>query len=160
MSLYEGTNGIQSMDLLGRKMRINNGAPYSAFKTEIQKFFVMHKDHPRLGARVSYLSDAFDRLDRMAAELSGKMAADPLQWASNTYPALLAFSEVTMAWRLLDMAIVATDVMDSGKENDFYLGKILQATYFVDATLPHTLATITTCLQAGREVVDMPVKGF
>ena len=38
MSLYEGTNGIQSMDLLGRKMRINNGAPFNAFMTEIEGF--------------------------------------------------------------------------------------------------------------------------
>jgi hypothetical protein len=141
-------------------MRINNGAPFIAYKTEIQKFFATHKDHPPLGARVRYLSDVFDRLDQMAGELNGKMASDPLQWASSTYPALLAFSEVTMAWRLLDMAIIASDAMDPGKENDFYLGKVFQATYFVDTILPHTLATIATCLREGREVVDMPVKGF
>jgi hypothetical protein len=88
------------------------------------------------------------------------MVSDPLLWASNTYPALLAFGEVTMAWRLLDMAIIASDTMDSGKGNDFYLGKVLQATYFVDVTLPHTLATVDICLRAGREVVNIPVRGF
>jgi hypothetical protein len=65
-----------------------------------------------------------------------------------------------MAWRLLDMAIIASDAMDSGKKNDFYLGKVLQATYFVDVTLPHTLATADICSRAGREVIDMPLKGF
>ena len=51
--------------------------------------------------------------------------------------------------------------MESGKKNDFYLGKVLQATYFVDVTLPHTLATVEICCsRAGREVVDMPLKGF
>jgi hypothetical protein len=160
MSLYEGTNGIQSMDLLGRKMRVNNGAPYLAYKTELQKFFDTHKDHPSLGANVRELAVVFDRLDQMARELNDKMASDPLQWASSTYPALTAFSEVTMAWRLLDMAIVASDAMDSGKKNDFYFGKVLQATYFVDVTLPHTLATVEVCLREGREVVDIPLKGF
>jgi hypothetical protein len=160
MSLYEGTNGIQSMDLLGRKMRVNNGAPYLAYKTELQKFFDTHKNHPSLGANVRELAVVFDRLDQMARELNDKMASDPLQWASSTYPALTAFSEVTMAWRLLDMAIVASDAMDSGKKNDFYLGKVLQATYFVDVTLPHTLATVEVCLREGREVVDIPLKGF
>ena len=38
LSLYEGTNGIQSMDLMGRKMRINEGAPFIAFNTEVEKF--------------------------------------------------------------------------------------------------------------------------
>ena len=96
----------------------------------------------------------------MAAELNEKMTSDPLQWASSTYPALLAFSEVTMAWRLLDMGIIASNAMDSGKKNDFYLGKVLQATYFVDVTLPYTLATCGICLREGREVVDMPLRGF
>ncbi|MBW2428367.1 MAG: acyl-CoA dehydrogenase [Deltaproteobacteria bacterium] len=160
MSLYEGTNGIQSMDLLGRKMRINNGAPYLAYKAQIQKFFKTHINHSRFGTSVRYLSEVFDRLDQMADDLKDKMVSDPLLWASNTYPALLAFSEVTMAWRLLDMAIIASDAMDSGRGNDFYLGKVLQATYFVDVTLPHTLATVDVCLRAGREVVDIPVRGF
>ncbi len=160
MSLYEGTNGIQSMDLLGRKMRINNGAPYLAYKAQIQKFFKTHLNHSRFSTSVRYLSEVFDRLDQMADDLKDKMISDPLLWASNTYPALLAFSEVTMAWRLLDMAIIASDAVDSGKRNDFYLGKVLQATYFVDVTLPHTLATINICLRAGREVVDLPVRGF
>jgi alkylation response protein AidB-like acyl-CoA dehydrogenase len=160
MSLYEGTNGIQSMDLLGRKMRINGGAPYLAYRTEFRRFFEKHKDHPQLGAKVRQLSAVFERLDQMAGDFKEKMASDPLQWASKTYPALLAFSEATMAWRLLDMAIVASDAMESGKKNDFYLGKVLQAAYFADVTLPHTLATIETCLQEGREVIDMPLKGF
>jgi alkylation response protein AidB-like acyl-CoA dehydrogenase len=160
MSLYEGTNGIQSMDLLGRKMRINNGAPYLAFKTEFQKFLDLHKDHSHLGAKVRDLATALERVDRMAAALNEKMTSDPLQWASNTYPALMALSELTMAWRLLDMGIVAANVMDSGKKNDFYLGKVLQASYFVDTTLPHTLATADVCLREGREIIDMPLKGF
>lgn len=160
MSLYEGTNGIQSMDLLGRKMRINSGAPYLAYKTELCKFLEIHKDHTHLGAKVRDLAAALDRVDQMAAELNEKMTSDPLQWASNTYPALMALSELTMAWRLLDMGIIASDAMDSGKKSDFYLGKVLQATYFVDVTLPHTLATADICLRKGREVVEMPLKGF
>jgi hypothetical protein len=88
------------------------------------------------------------------------MQSDPLQWASYTYAALLSFGEVVMAWRLLDMAAVADRAMESGKKNDFYHGKVLQATYFVDVTLPHTMASLSTCLREGREVIDMPDKGF
>ncbi len=72
----------------------------------------------------------------------------------------MAVSRLTMAWRLLDMGIVASNAMESGKKNDFYLGKILQASYFVDVTLPHTLATAEVCLREGREIIDMPLKGF
>lgn len=160
MSLYEGTNGIQAMDLMGRKMRVNGGAPYSAYKTEMQKFVQLNKDHPQLGANVEHLSNVFDRLDQTANELKDKMTSNPLQWASNTYPALLAFSEITMVWRLLDMAIIAARAIERGKSSEFYIGKVLQARYFADITLPHTLATVETCLRKGREVVEMPIKGF
>ncbi|MDL2275572.1 acyl-CoA dehydrogenase, partial [Desulfosarcina sp. OttesenSCG-928-G10] len=50
MSLYEGTNGIQSMDLMGRKLTIRNGGCLAAFKTEIDTFCQTHQEHPELGA--------------------------------------------------------------------------------------------------------------
>jgi hypothetical protein len=66
-----------------------------------------------------------------------------------------------MAWRLLDMArIVKRNIGKKGRRYDFHRGKMLQAKYFVDTTLPHTLATIDTCLRPGREVVEMPVNAF
>ena len=46
MSLYEGTNGIQAMDLMGRKMRINQGAPFKAFMSELTHFCRKNGEHP------------------------------------------------------------------------------------------------------------------
>ena len=107
MSLYEGTNGVQSMDLMGRKMTIRDGAPFNAFKTEIDIFCEKHREHPELGDRVRALAGVGKRLWEAAEEMKNRMTSDPLQWASYTYPALIAFGEVAMAWRLLDMAIIA-----------------------------------------------------
>ncbi|MEJ2166750.1 MAG: acyl-CoA dehydrogenase, partial [Desulfobacterales bacterium] len=160
MSLYEGTNGIQSMDLMGRKMRISGGAPFLAFKSEIEKFIEAVSHHPQLDTQVQALNRTFTRLGGVAEELGRRMQSDPLQWASYTFPALVCFGEVTMAWRLLDMAAVALKAMENGKENVFYRGKVLQATYFVDVTLPHTMAALSACLREGREIIDMPEKGF
>ena len=90
-----------------------------------------------------------------------RRGADPLLWAASTYPALTAFGEVTMAWRLLDLAIIARPLAgEEGRKYDFFRGKLYQAKYFVDITLPHTLATIETCVRPGREVVEMPVTAF
>jgi alkylation response protein AidB-like acyl-CoA dehydrogenase len=160
MSLYEGTNGIQSMDLMGRKMRINGGAPFSAYKKEIETFCRKNRDHWQLGRQVKALAKAFDRLTEVAEKMKDQMQSDPLQWASHTYPALIAFGEVTMVWRLLDMAVIAAQAIEKGRKNNFYIGKIMQATYFTDLTLPHTLATADTLLRAGREVVEMPDGAF
>ena len=160
MSLYEGTNGVQSMDLLGRKMRINDGAPFKTFMAEIGKFIEKNMDHPVLGKDVQSLSKAAGRLGEVAGEMSEKSGADPLQWASYTYPALLCFGDITMSWRLLDMAIIAQRAVDEGRRNDFYTGKLMQATYFTGVTLPLALARLATCVREGREIVDMPEGAF
>jgi alkylation response protein AidB-like acyl-CoA dehydrogenase len=160
MSLYEGTNGIQSMDLLGRKMQINNGAPFKAFMSEVEGFCKSNEDNPALGGQIRSLSKTVKRLAQVAGEMSNRAKSDPLQWASYTYPALLCFGDVTMAWRLLDMALIADQAMDEGGKNDFYTGKLMQATYFVGVTLPLTMARLDTCLRNDREIVEMPENAF
>ena len=160
MSLYEGTNGIQSIDLLGRKMRLNGGALFNSYLAEIQTFCRKHAGQPRLGPEIRVLSEAVDRLETMARTLSEKMKSDPLQWASYTYPALLCFGDITMVWRLLDLAVIAQEQIEAGSANDFLSGKVLQATFFAGTTLPLTLARMETCLRSRREVVEMPEEGF
>jgi alkylation response protein AidB-like acyl-CoA dehydrogenase len=160
MSLYEGTNGIQSMDLMGRKMRINDGGAPVAYFKEIKTFCRENQDYPQLGQYVKALAKACDKLQGVAEQMRDQMKTDPLQWASNTYPALMAFGEITMIWRLLDMALIAARAIEKGKKNNLYTGKIMQATYFTDVTLPHTLATMDNALRPGREVIDLPEGAF
>jgi hypothetical protein len=112
-----------------------------------------------LGDGVRALYGVLQRLLEVAEEMKQRMGSDPLQWASYTYPGLIAFGEVIMCWRLLDMAVIAAETLKK-KKSDFYLGKIHQATFFTDMTLPHTLATLETCLRPGREVIDIPDAAF
>ena len=159
-SLYEGTSGIQSMDLMGRKMQINGGAPYKAFMSEINKFIDRYFDHPVLGKEIGFLSNVVKRLSDVAAEMLEKYKSDPLQWASSTYPVLLCFGDVTVTWRLLDIAIAAQRNIDEGENDEFFVGKIKQATYFTDVTLPLTMARLETCLRKGREIIEIPDAAF
>jgi hypothetical protein len=159
MSLYEGTNGIQSADLMGRKLSLRGGACLAAFRKEIEGFCAANEGHPALGARVRALEAAAARLWAAADEMLRRRKTDLLQWASYTYPALMAIGEVVMCWRLLDMARVAADRMKA-KPTDFYIGMVLQAGYFVDTTLPQTLAVLGNCLREGREIVEMPEGAF
>ena len=125
MSLYEGTNGIQSMDLMGRKMIVHNGGPFEAYREEIETFIRGSEDHPQLGPNVKALGTAWQNLAFLADRMKDQMQSDPLQWASGTYPALVAFGEVTMTWRLLDMAVIAAHAIGKGKKSPLYTGKII-----------------------------------
>ncbi len=159
LSLYEGTNGIQAIDLMGRKMEINGGAPFTAFKQEFSGFCRSHRDHPVFSGNIRNLEDTAELLYLASAELTARRKTDPLQWASVTYPALQCFGDIIMAWRLLDLGIIAHKAAQ-GKTSDFYTGKSLQAAWFADVTLPQTRARIQTLTLPGREIVDMPAGAF
>ena len=160
MSLYEGTNGIQSLDLMGRKMRINNGASFKAYMSEVETFIQDNNSHPVVGQEVKLLGETVSRLKEISSTMAEMSKADPLQWASYTYPALLCFGDVSMSWRLLDMAVIAQRKIDEEGENPFYLGKVMQATYFIGVTLPLTMARLETCIRTGREVIEIAEEGF
>jgi hypothetical protein len=160
MSLYEGTNGIQSMDLMGRKMKASHGALFKAYEKELERFCGSHENHPRLGKEVQILHRAQKKLTEVAAQMAERMKSDPLQWASYTFPALMCFGDVTMAWRLLDLAVIAQQVIDEGRGNPFYAGKVMQASYVVGTMLPLTMARLETCIRSGREILEMPNEAF
>ncbi len=160
MSLYEGTNGIQSIDLLGRKLSMNDGKPYRFIKEEIDAFCLQHKEHPRLGDKVRALSGVMDRVGEITQELKVRREKDILQWASYTYPALISIGEVIVSWRLLDLAMISEKLQEKASKKEYYEGKILQASYYVDTVLPQTLVNMETCLRHGREILDIPDNAF
>ena len=160
MSLYEGTNGIQSMDLMGRKMTMAGGAPFRAFTQEIETFCKKNRSHPALCKSIQNLENTFNTVFRTVLEMNELRKTDPLLWGANTFPALLCFGELIMTWRLLDLAIIAERLAEKMPTNNFYTGKILQATWYTDITLPHTQARIRSCLRKGREVDEMPEDAF
>ncbi len=160
MSLYEGTNGIQSMDLMGRKMTIAGGAPFHEFTQEIETFCKSNRSHPTLGKTVQHLETTFNTVFRTVLEMNEIRKTDPVHWGAATYPALLCFGDLIMTWRLLDMAIIADKLAKKTSKNNFYTGKILQATWYSDITLPHTLARIRSCLRKSREIAEMPEGAF
>jgi len=160
MSLYEGTNGIQSLDLMGRKMKVSHGALFNAYREELERFCAKYEQDAGLGGEVRTLYDTGKKLKEVALQMAERMKSDPLQWASYTFPALMCFGDVTVAWRLLDLAVIARQMMNEGRGVPFYAGKVMQASYFVGTTLPLTMARLDTCIRRGREVVEIPNEAF
>ena len=160
MSLYEGTNGIQSLDLMGRKMKVSHGALFNAYREELERFCVKYEHEAGLGGEVRTLYNTGKKLTEVALQMAERMKSDPLQWASYTFPALMCFGDVTVAWRLLDLAVIARQMMNEGRGVPFYAGKVMQASYFVGTTLPLTMARLDTCIRSGREIVEIPNEAF
>jgi hypothetical protein len=161
LSLYEGTNGIQSVDLMGRKMLIRNGACYRSYHQEIASFCRDNAPHPELKGHINMLAEVADQAQQTSETLLRLRATDPQQWAASTSPMLNAFGEISMAWRLLDMARIAWErYRQDPKKSHYCSGKIYQAKFFMDEILPNTQTTLRNCARQGREIVDIPDRAF
>src|SRR4029078_8115143 len=142
-SIYEGTNHIQAMDLVGRKLGQAGGANLQAFLGDVAKFVAINSTHPTLGPVVKKLGVAQDAVAGCAMRLlmwfqSGQLALVPL--SANRFGERM--SALTVGWRLLEGAVVAEQakagVAEGHPDAAFYAGKVQAALYFARNVLPRS----------------------
>jgi hypothetical protein len=145
-SIYEGTNHIQAMDLVGRKLAQSGGEGLRTFLGEIGAFVSANSQHPKLGVDVQALGKAADTIGGAAMQLFGwsqnpaKLALVPL--AANRF--LEMMSEVAVGWMLLQAAIIADTaaqgLADGHADVAFYRGKVQAARYYAKNVIPGVVA--------------------
>jgi len=174
-SIYEGTNGIQALDLLGRKLAMKGGMLFLNFLTDLTQFADTHHAHPKLGKYAQALARAKDVLaDTTMAFQTKTMSGDMVYLVSQATPYLRMFSEVVCAWMLLEQAVVAQEKLDAIlkekgatdgareqallRENDearFYAGKIASMKFYVTQILPDVQAKAAAMQSEDRTVLDV-----
>jgi hypothetical protein len=162
--IYEGTNGIQAMDLLGRKLGLNKGQPIMDLMGEIQVTIARARANARLEACAGKLEAALNKLGDVALHL-GKTAMSPQVMAAfaHAYPFMEVSGDVVMAWQLLWRASIAAEKLDNGakkKDATFYEGQLKSAEFFANWILPVTLGKMNAILATSSEAVDMSEDAF
>jgi hypothetical protein len=164
-SIYEGTNHIQAMDLVGRKLGQAGGANLQAFLGDVQKFVTAHASHPIFGAAVKRLSSAQEAVGASAMRMlmwfqTGNLALVPL--AANRFCEMM--SELTVAWLLLDGAVIADEarkkVAEGHPEHAFYTGKVHAALYYARNVLPDVEYKANLLGEEDRSAIDIPDASF
>jgi len=139
--IHEGTHGIQALDLLGRKVRVEGGRAMQAFAAEVAQTLARASgagDEWRAAGEA--LRDCGQRLDRVVGLLYA--AADPEVTLANASVFLEAFGHYVIAWIWLEQALLARAALERGgaslhaDERAFYSGKLQAARYFVRWELP------------------------
>ncbi len=153
-SIYEGTNGIQAMDLLGRKMRKGNGALFMTWLNECNTELEKAKATGKLDEEVSALERARDQLGQTAMYLGGLGMQGNLKGAMlQSYPFLTLFGTVVLGLHALWQARIALEASEgatSDPDKKFYRGKVLNARYYAKNVLPRA-TSIAKTIQAGDE---------
>lgn len=164
-SIYEGTNHIQAMDLVGRKLGQAGGANMQAFVGDIQKFVAANSTHPVIGPAVKKLGSAAETLGGNAMRLlmwfqSGQMGLVPLY--ANRF--LEMMSETAVAWLLLEGAAIAHEkkktVAAGHPDESFYAGKIAAALYYAKNVLPGVEDKARILAEEDKSALEIPDAGF
>lgn len=160
--IYEGTNGIQAMDLLGRKLGMKKGKPVMDLLGEVQSVIAKAKSVEALKALAEDLENAVNKFGEVALYM-GKTAMS--EKVLNAFAAAHPFMEITgdivMGWMLLWRAIIASEKLD-GKKKDksFYLGQMKSAEFFIDTVIPVTLGKMNSVLKSSEAAISIPEDAF
>ncbi len=165
-SIYEGTNHIQALDLVVRKLRGRKGQDLADFAGNMTEFVAQYSDDPAVGAEVKALGEASQALQDAGASIVEFMMTSKLdQLTLCASPFLEAMSEVAVAHLLLEQAVIAEeartqDDAQSQEEFDFYAGKVMSGKFYANFVLPTVHAKCRAIRSGDRSALDIPDSGF
>ncbi len=143
--IYEGTNGIQALDLVGRKIVGSGGTMYQAFVDEIRAFVAS------AGADLSEFTEplkaALDNLDELTAWVIDQAKANPNEIGAASVEYLHVFGYTAYAYMWARMATVA---LAKQGEGEFYQSKLGTARFYFARLLPR-IHSLTASVKAGSE---------
>ncbi|MCG8566679.1 MAG: acyl-CoA dehydrogenase, partial [Desulfobacterales bacterium] len=150
--IYEGTNGIQAMDLLGRKLGLNKGQAFMDLMNEVRATIAKAKEIKEIAPLALALETTLDALLTTAKKLGADMGTDQILTAfAHAHPFLDATGDTLMAWMLLWRAVTAAIQLDGKvkkKDIPFYKGQLASAKFFINTQLPVTRGRMDA-IQAG-----------
>ncbi len=145
--IYEGTNGVQAMDLVGRKLPAHTGRYLRQFFQPVAEFIATRAGRAELAEFVDPLSKAFGRLQKASAWIAANGLRDPNEAgaAASEYLRLFALVAIAYLWaRTAEIALARND----DRADRFYRAKVNTARYFMQRVLPQT-GSLLACIVAG-----------
>jgi alkylation response protein AidB-like acyl-CoA dehydrogenase len=159
--LYEGANGIQALDLIGRKVPAHFGRYLRSFFHPALAFIEEHQADPGLSEFVMPLAKAFSRLQQVTLHLAQQGLKDPDEAGAASYDYLRLFALVAIAYMWARAAKVAQAKLEGGTgERGFYEAKLATARFFMTKLLPENSALFAQIMAGGRPLMAFDDAAF
>lgn len=161
--IYEGTNGIQSMDLLGRKLGMKKGQLFLDLAAEIQKTISEGKNKETTKGYAATVEKHLNRLGEVAFHLGHMAMSENILTAfAHSYSFMDVCGDVVMAWMLLWRANIAADCLETAVKKDvpFYDGQLKSLQFFCNSILPVTEGKMNGIMIADSAIVDIEETSF
>ena len=153
--IYEGTNGIQALDLVGRKLPAHGGRLLRRFAEPVAGFIAAKSADPELAAFVKPLAESFERLRAATDRIAQAGAADPdeVGAAATDYLRLFGLTALAYMWaRAADVALPKS--RNGGDPDGFYKAKLGTARFFMERILPQSTGLFGAIMAGGRSMME------
>ena len=151
--IYEGTNTIQSLDLLGRKILGDNGAKLKKFGKKIAAFVEEEGTNEAMQEFINPLADIGDKVTKLTTEIGMKAFQNPDEVGAAAVDYLRVVGHLTFAYFWARMAKVALEKQASGDK--FYSAKLSTARFYFAKLLPETATLIRTARAGLQPLMEM-----
>jgi len=156
--IYEGTNTIQSLDLLGRKVLMDNGAKLKKFGALVQAFVEENGTDEALSEFVTPLGDLGGKLTKLTMEIGMKAFQNQDEVGAAAVPYLRVVGHLVYAYFFARMAKIALEKLDSG--DGFYKAKLATARFYYARLLPETAMLIRQARSGAANLLDLEAELF
>ncbi|GLQ34486.1 acyl-CoA dehydrogenase [Amylibacter marinus] len=159
--IYEGANGVQALDLVGRKMPKDGGKHVMAFFDMVKTFLTENKDNAALADFVGPLKEASKDLQAVLMHFMQAGMKNPNDALAGSTDALHMFGHVCLGLMWAKMAKAAQEALDAGTDNpEFYNTKITTGRYYMARWLPTNKTHMARAMSSSDVVMDLPAEAF
>lgn len=156
--IYEGTNTIQALDLVGRKLGIEDGRLFKGWVSEVESTIKSFDGRNDMGEFVAPLKDAVARLKAVTLWLEEESAIDPNARGAAAVDYLRLFALTVFAWTWVRMADTALAKRADG--DHFYETKLETARYFMKRVLPQIVGLDAVIRAGSNTMMSLPEAAF
>jgi hypothetical protein len=156
--IYEGTNTIQSLDLLGRKVLMDNGAKLKKFGKLVQDFIEEEGVKEEMQEFINPLADLGEKVTKLTMELGMKAMGNQDEVGGAAVDYLRVCGHLVFAYFFARMARIALDKQNSG--DPFYTAKLHTARFYFQRLLPETAFAIRSARSGVANLLAMPEQLF
>jgi hypothetical protein len=146
-SIYEGTNGIQALDLVRRKLYLHDGRLPERLFALMEETVSAHLEEAALAEFVGPLAAEVARLRALTDWLRTQAGENPEELGAAAVDYLRLTAQTILAWLWTRMAAVAVNKQD-GEEGGFYRAKLATGRFYMQRILPQNLA-LDAAIRAG-----------
>ncbi|MGC1955939.1 MAG: acyl-CoA dehydrogenase C-terminal domain-containing protein, partial [Gammaproteobacteria bacterium] len=157
--LYEGTNGIQALDLVGRKLPAHTGRYLRQFFHPVFHFIETHRGDHCLSEFIGPLEKAFVRLQRATGYVAEQGLKDREEAAAAATDYLRLFGLVALGFLWARMAQLALE-QQGGDESGFYAAKLATGRFFMRRLLPQTASLLAAILSGKQSLMAFEEAAF